>query len=121
MAIVQDRRAGQRLELRARVRAHFVDATTDLALPALACAGWTQDVSVGGIRFSSRKPLALNAIVELDLACTHPVESVRLRGQVGWLCQEKDHGYSIGVFIRESAKDRLVNWRRLLARRGLAV
>ncbi|MDA0577244.1 MAG: PilZ domain-containing protein [Verrucomicrobia bacterium] len=115
----QDRRAKTRLSLKARVRARKVDPESGLALDPPVCAGWTLDVSVGGVRFGSRKVLPLNSFVELDIDCTRPMESFKLRGQVGWLSREGDGGQSIGLFISETSRERLTAWRRMLERRGL--
>lgn len=110
-----ERRGAQRLPLKAKIRTYLVQGT------ALTehCSGWTQDVSIGGLRFLARKPVPMNATVEMEIACTRPVESCRLRGQVGWLGRENEKQYVVGVFVREPSAERLVAWRRILTRRGL--
>ncbi|MCE9615428.1 MAG: PilZ domain-containing protein [Lentisphaerae bacterium] len=114
-----ERRTAERVELKAKVRTFLVNPEGGVVSAKPECVGWTQDVSLGGIRVVARKPLPVHATVELEIDCKHPVESCQLRGQVGWLAQEGKHGYLIGIFIRESSKDRLVTWRRILSRRGL--
>lgn len=117
---MQERRTAHRMPLKAKVRARLVDENGGVQA-ATACSGWTQDVSLGGVRFGARKPLPINSIVELDIDCKHPAEVFQLRGQVGWLCNEGDRGgFSVGVFIHEAARERVAAWRRMLERRGLA-
>lgn len=114
-----DRRESSRLAMKAKVRATVVPETG--GSPAAASEvfrGWTQDVSFGGLRMTSRKPPPLNSTIEMELECTRPIEQCALRGQVGWLCRSGST-YLIGIFIREPIKERLVTWRRILTRRGL--
>lgn len=111
-----DRRATLRLPVKAKVHAKLVD---DPQGKKASCVGWLQDVSLGGLRFIGRKALPLNAFVALDVDFANPVESCSLRGQVGWLCQEREQRYVIGIFIREEAKERLLAWRHILERRSL--
>lgn len=114
-----DRREAIRIPLKAKICAHFVAASESPNGKAEAFRGWTQDVSFGGLRVILRKPPPLNAIVDIELACTRPIETFRLRGQIGWHCRESARSYMVGIFVREPSKERLVGWRRMLERRGL--
>jgi len=111
-----DRRATLRLPVKAKVHAKLVGGPPS---KGISCAGWLQDVSLGGLRFIGRKALPLNAFVTLDVDFAHPAESCSLRGQVGWLCQEREQRYVIGIFVREESKERLLAWRHILERRSL--
>lgn len=114
-----DRRESSRLAMKAKVRATVVPEVgkAPAATPG-SFRGWTQDVSFGGLRMTSRKPPPLNSMIDMELECTRPIEQCALRGQVGWLCRSGS-AYLIGIFIREPEKERLVTWRRILTRRGL--
>jgi len=111
-----ERRASLRLPVKAKVHARLVG---EIGGKGLSCAGWLQDVSLGGLRFIGRKALPLNAFVAMDIDFSHPAESCSLQGQVGWLCREREQRYVIGIFIREEAKERLLTWRRIPERRRL--
>lgn len=117
---MRERREAPRLSLRARFKAHVVSDDPEKKKNGDHCAGWTQDVSFGGLHLSSRKSLPLHSMVDLEISCTHPVESVTLRGRVGWVREEGDKMHSIGVFLDGADKSDLVAWRRMLDRRGIA-
>lgn len=114
-----ERRDAVRLPLKAKLKAQLVGQPGASEGVGTVYRGWSQDVSFGGLRLTMRKVPPLNAMVDLDIACTRPIESYRLRGQVGWHCREGAQTYVVGIFVREPSKERLVAWRRMLERRGL--
>lgn len=114
-----ERREAARLAMKAKVRAHLIGQPGASEGVGAVYSGWTQDVSFGGLRLIMRKVPPLNAMIDMDIACTRPIEGHKLRGQVGWHCREGAQTYVVGVFVREPLKERLVTWRRMLERRGL--
>jgi hypothetical protein len=117
---MRERREAPRLTLRARFRADVVSDEPEKASNGDHCAGWTSDVSFGGLHLSSRRSLPLHSMIDLEVSCTHPAESLTIRGRVGWVREEADKMHAIGVFLDAAEKSDLVAWRRMLDRRGIS-
>ncbi|MDA0991471.1 MAG: PilZ domain-containing protein [Verrucomicrobia bacterium] len=118
---MRERRGAARIDLTAKVTATVLEPEVANGSKKNSCTGWTQDVSLGGLNLRTRKSLPLHARLDLDVHCEHPIETVHLRGRVGWVRQESGVRHTVGVFLDETSKDDLVAWRRMLERRGLPV
>ena len=72
---------------------------------------WTNDVSYGGLQFSSRRQIPVGTVVKLDVECSRPHETFRHVGQVMWVSKEDDGvHYTIGVYFTETSVPVLTAW-----------
>ncbi|MFH1063232.1 MAG: PilZ domain-containing protein [Candidatus Omnitrophota bacterium] len=58
-----------------------------------------QDISIGGLRFSTKNELSLKAPVGVDIKINPSQEAIRTFGRVAWIKKENpaDADYSVGI------------------------
>ena len=118
---MHERRSTARRQLKAKVVALADDATDVATPPKPRAAGWLLDASPGGMRVSMRKSLTIQDVADFRVECSTPWEVLPIRGRVGWVQRASEKTFTCGIFICDTSKERLLHWRRMLERRGLAV
>jgi hypothetical protein len=118
--MMHERRSTPRRPLKAKVVAMTDTAPDVAAAPTAQAAGWLLDASPGGMRVSMRKSLPIQDVADFRVECSAPWEVLPIRGRVGWIQRESEKSFTCGIFICETSKERLLNWRRMLTRRGLS-
>lgn len=79
----------------------------------------SEDLSVGGIQFSSLRQIDVNADLTLQVSFTRPTRSFTRKGRVVWIRKE-EKSYRMGVFFTNSDPRSLLEWRSALAALGQA-
>lgn len=116
MLMAQERRSHPRKKEKHKLRLFVQQVPHGVELrgkPSLTV--WTNDVSYGGLQFTSRRVFPVGTVIKLDVECTRPHETFRHVGQVVWVRGEKDGTHhTLGVYFTETPIRVLNAWSRHL-------
>lgn len=75
----------------------------------------TKDVSETGLRLLSPKPLSVNTVVSIQIACGEPLKAFSFSGSVAWW-QASDDGTShmVGVRLVDAPNATLDHWKQVV-------
>jgi len=116
---VTERRQHVRLAERHKVRMSIRSLPGGKPATSVNLSGWTEDISVGGLRLTSRKKLPVGADLDLHVELTHPLETFDVAGKVVW-CGAHTGGRSVqaGIYISASPRKAFIEWSRMVTRRA---
>jgi Tfp pilus assembly protein PilZ len=117
--MITERRKYLRVRERHKVRMTVRSLPDGVPSREMTIVGWTEDISAGGLRLTSRKELPVGADLKLHVECTHPQETYDILGRVMWC--SRDSGATsarAGIYVQESPREAFLAWSRMIARRG---
>ncbi len=114
-----DKRKFDRVEERNRVTVTVLSAPEAPEIERKSFYCWTQDLSVGGLKFCVHTHVPMGAILKLEVTFEGPEEAFRHIGQVMWEQEFDEQGILsswLGVQFTETlgGEPRLACWRTIL-------
>jgi len=79
---------------------------------------FTDDVSLGGIRFFSQQPLDKKEEVSLEIPSGYG-EIIRIEGRIIWIDQKGPHSYEGGIEFTRLSEENLQVWKRFIKRNSI--
>jgi Tfp pilus assembly protein PilZ len=114
---MDNRRAFQRVEQRQAIKVKMFSAPGAEKTQGRAFSCSSQDLSVGGIQFSSHRQVAVNAELHLQISLTRPARGFARKGRVVWVREENGgKSFRIGLFFTDHDPQTLIEWRKAVAR-----
>ena len=110
--VVRDRRRHLRTESRDRLFAQIVTAPERPALLGITIAGIADNVSVGGLQFSTDREIPAGSSVDLWVDVHSRPGKFFLTGEVRWSRETEDGAWLIGVQLSQGAATDAEEWER---------
>lgn len=117
--MIRERRRNLRIKERHKVRMTVKSLPEDTPAGKTYFVGWTEDMSIGGLRLTSHGQLPVGAGLKLRIECTHPQETYDIGGRVMWCVEDGDvNATRVGIYIEESPREAFLTWSRMVVRRA---
>lgn len=71
--------------------------SSDAGAPRGRTLHMTEDISRYGLRFSNKVPLAVDTVIQLDIALSSPPRTITKLGRVCWTQFRGENNYAVGV------------------------
>lgn len=79
---------------------------------------FTDDVSLGGIRFFSQQSLEKKEEVSLEIPSGYG-ETIRIEGRIIWIDQKGPHSYEGGIEFTRLSEENLQVWKKFIRRNSV--
>lgn len=117
--VVRDRRRHLRTESRDRLFAQLVASPDHPELVGITLAGIADNVSVGGLQFSTDRDLPIGTLVDLWVDVHSRPGKFFLTGEVRWTRDNNDGAWYIGVKLHQGTATDVEEWERYHRRREM--
>jgi len=118
---MRNRRAYNRIERHQTIKVKILSAPGEKPPHGRAFSCSSEDLSVGGVQFSSNRQIEVNAGLTLQISFTRPNHSFLHKGRVVWIRKEEGKkSYRIGLFFTHDNPQNLIEWRKAIAALGKA-
>lgn len=116
---MQNRRAYRRFERHQTIKIKILPGTDKKKPYGRAFSCTSEDVSVGGIQFSTSREIDANDELTLQISFTRPNRTFLHKGRVVWVRHEEEKkSYRIGVFFTSDDPRTLIEWRKTVLALG---
>ena len=116
---MHNRRAYKRIERHQTIKVKILPAIGEKKSYGRAFSCSSEDLSVGGIQFSSTQAVEMNDTLTLQISFTRPNHTFQHKGRVVWVRSEEGRkSFRIGVFFTHDNPQHLIEWRKGVALLG---
>ena len=116
----KERRAHARLRAEERVQVTVLSAEKAPHFERRRFMCSTQDLSVGGLRFRSKRLIPLGALITLHIVAPHPLREFDMKARVVWLIERSEgEWHAVGARFTDVPRSRFNAWRRMLEEKSL--